>query len=356
MAAADDTPEVDRLDGVAHPRETMSLIGQDTAEATFLDAYKSGRFPHAWILAGPEGIGKATFAYRAARFVLSHPDPRAAEVQQAQSLAVPADAPATRRILAQSHTSLFVLRRQWNAEKKSMPTVIPAELARKAVSFFGTTAGEGGWRVCIVDSAEDLNLYGANALLKIVEEPPPRCLFLIVSHLPGRLLPTIRSRCRMLQLRTLSTADIVRAVQTVAPGEFEPGMVERAAAVADGTVRGAFKVLDEGTLAIIEHIRATLARLPALDWKDIHAIAEGLAGKANDAAYETAVETIFAWLSERTHAMAGEGAGRLAPLAEVWDKIARSVRETDSYNLDRRALVLTLFSDLSDALRVSRAG
>ena len=203
MAAADDTPEVDRLEGVAHPRETMSLIGQDTAEATFLDAYKSGRFPHAWILAGPEGIGKATFAYRAARFVLSHPDPRAAEVQQAQSLAVPADAPATRRILAQSHTSLFVLRRQWNAEKKSMPTVIPAELARKAVSFFGTTAGEGGWRVCIVDSAEDLNLYGANALLKIVEEPPPRCLFLIVSHLPGRLLPTIRSRCRMLQLRTL---------------------------------------------------------------------------------------------------------------------------------------------------------
>ncbi len=96
--------------------------------------------------------------------------------------------------------------------------------------------------------------------------------------------------------------------------------------------------------------------MPALDWKDIHAIAEGLAGKANDAAYETAVETIFAWLGERTHARQGEGARRLAPLAEVWDKIARSVRETDSYNLDRRALVLTLFSDLSDALRASRAG
>lgn len=356
MAQPDDTPEIDRLPGAPHPRETRSLVGQEAAEAAFLDAVRSGRLPHAWILAGPEGVGKATFAYRAARFMLSHPDHRAPEVQRAASLDVPDDAPASRRILAQSHTSLFVLRRQWNAERKTMPTVIPAELARKAVQFFSTTAGEGGWRVCIVDSAEDLNLFGANALLKVIEEPPARSLFLIVSHLPGRLLPTIRSRCRMLQFRTLSPPEIARAVEEAAPGQFEPEMVRRAPAVADGTVRGAFKVLDEDTLAIVEHIRGTLSRLPVLDWKDIHAIAEGLAGKANDAAYDTAVDTIFAWLSERVHELAGEGPARLAPLAEVWDKIARAVRETASYNLDRRALVLTLFTDLADALRASRAG
>ncbi|MCP8941115.1 DNA polymerase III subunit delta' [Alsobacter sp. SYSU M60028] len=356
MSAADDIQEVDRLPGLPHPRETTALIGQSAAETAFLDAYKSGRFPHAWILAGPEGVGKATFAYRAARFVLSHPDFRAPQVQAARDLSVPADAPSARRIVAQSHTSLFVLNRRWNPEKKRLPTEIPSDLVRKAVSFFGSTAGEGGWRVCIVDSVEDMNVTGMNSLLKVVEEPPDRSLFLIVSHLPGRLLPTIRSRCRIAPFRVLTPAEIAEAVETVAPGAFDPATVRRAAAVADGSVRGAFKLLDEDTLAIVEHIRAALERLPTLDWKDVHAIAEGLAGRANEAAYDTAIETVFAWLSERLHAQAEEGPARLAPLAEVWDKIARAVRETASYNLDRRALVLTIFTDLADALRASRAG
>ena len=193
MARDEGTPEADRLDGVAHPREADALIGQDAAESAFLDAYRGGRFPHAWILGGPEGVGKATFAYRAARFVLAHPDPTSAAVARAASLAVPHDHPSAQRVRAQAHTSLFVVRRQVSADKATMPTRIPVDLVRKAVtSFFGSTAGEGGWRVCIVDHAEDLNVQGANALLKMVEEPPPRCLFLIVSHLPGRLLPHAR--------------------------------------------------------------------------------------------------------------------------------------------------------------------
>jgi DNA polymerase-3 subunit delta' len=132
-------------------------------------------------------------------------------------------------------------------------------------------------------------------------------------------------------------------------------LVGRAAGLSGGSVRQALKILDEGTLAIVEHVRAALGRLPAVDWTDAHAVAEGLAGRANDAAFETMVETVFAWLGEETERRAGEGARRLAPLAEVWDKVARLVRETDSYNLDRRALVLTLFGDLSEALRASRA-
>ncbi|WP_460451385.1 DNA polymerase III subunit delta' [Alsobacter sp. SYSU BS001988] len=358
MAQDQDAPEADRLDGAPHPRMTSALVGQSAAETAFLDAYRGGRFPHAWILGGPEGVGKATFAYRAARFVLAHPDQRSPALTQARDLATPPDSAVARRVAALAHTSLFVVRRQWNLEKKSMPSQIPVDLVRKAVSFFGSTAGEGGWRVCIVDCAEDLNIPGANALLKIVEEPPPKSLFLIVSHMPGRLLPTIRSRCRLLRFRTLRPDDIGRAVRSapVDDGEApDAALVDRAAALADGSVRGAYKLMDEGLLAIVEHVRAALDRLPALDWKDAHAIAEGLAGKANDAAYETAMETIFAWLGEQTAARAGEGARRLAPLAEVWDKVARSVRETDTYNLDRRALVLTLFSDLSDALRASRA-
>ncbi|PSC03798.1 DNA polymerase III subunit delta' [Alsobacter soli] len=356
MAQDDDIPEVDRLPNAPHPRFAHALVGQEAAEAAFLDAYRGGRFPHAWILGGPEGIGKATFAYRAARFVLAHPDPHAPEVRAARNLDVSPESGVFRRVAALAHTSLFVVRRQYNAEKKSMPTQIPVELVRKAVAFFGSTAGEGGWRVCIVDSAEDLNVQGANALLKVIEEPPPRSLFLLVSHLPGRLLPTIRSRCRMLRFRTLSEVEVARAVTIAAEEDApDPSIVQRAAALSGGTVRGAFKIMDESALAIVEHIRQALERLPEIDWKDAHAIAEGLAGRANDAAYETAIETIFAWLGEQTVARAGEGPRRLAPLAEVWEKATRTVRETDSYNLDRRALVLTLFTDLSDALRASRA-
>jgi DNA polymerase-3 subunit delta' len=355
MAKEDDVQEADRLEGVPHPRETSVLFGHSQAERAFLDAYRGGRFPHAWILGGPEGVGKATFAYRASRFLLARGDPASSAVQQATDLSIDPEHPAARKVAARGHGGLFVLRRQWNPEKKSMPTVIPVDLARKAISFFESTSAEGGWRVCIVDCAEDLNVNGANALLKVVEEPPQRSLFLIVSHMPGRLLPTIRSRCRMLAFRPLEPEEVSRALASSPAGGNDAALQRRAAELSGGSVRHAFKILDEGTLAIVEHIRAALDRLPAIDWTDLHAVAEGLTGRVNEAAFETTIETIFDWLGEQTERRAGEGARRLAPLAEVWDKIARQVRETDSYNLDRRALVLTLFTDLSDALRASRA-
>jgi DNA polymerase-3 subunit delta' len=208
----------------------------------------------------------------------------------------------------------------------------------------------------VVDSADELKYpEGSNALLKVLEEPPARSLFLIVSHVPGRLLPTIRSRARLMPFRPLTDDQVLQALRAVAPPGADEALMRRAAALSRGSVRQALKVLDEGTLAIVEHIRAALARLPSIDWADIHAIAEGLAGRPNEAAFETMVETVFDWLAEQARERAGEGARRLAPLAEVWDKVARLVRETDSYNLDRRALVLTLFTELSEALRASRA-
>ncbi len=355
MSREDDVPEVDRLDGAPHPRDARELFGHEGQEHALLDAYRSGRMPQALILGGDEGIGKATFAYRAARFLLAHPDPASSAVAQAADLSVPPDHPAARRISAQAHGGLFVLRRRWIADKKRMPTEIPIDMVRDAIGFFGTTAAEGGWRVCIIDSAEDLNRNSANALLKVLEEPPARSLFLIVSHVPGRLLPTIRSRARLMAFRPLTEEQVLLALRSAAPSGADETLMRRAAALSRGSVRQAFKVLDEGTLAIVEHIRAALARLPAIDWSDIHAIAEGLAGRPNEAAFETMVETVFDWLGEQAQERAGEGARRLAPLAEVWDKVARLVRETDSYNLDRRALVLTLFTELSEALRASRA-
>ena len=193
------------------PRETAVLFGHTEVEQALLASYKSGRVPHAWLIGGPPGIGKATLAYRFARFVLAHPDPTAPEVQSAISLALDLENPVARRVAAQAQGDLLVLERVVNEQTGKLYTVIRVDDVRRTVSFFGSTAGEGGWRIAIVDAVDDLQREGANALLKVLEEPPERAILLLVSHAPGRELPTIRSRCRRLLLRPLSEADVVKA-------------------------------------------------------------------------------------------------------------------------------------------------
>src|ERR1700733_7125552 len=182
---------------VVHPRETTALSGHREAELALLNAYKSGRIPHAWLIGGGQGIGKATLAYRMARFALSHRDPLATSVQRADTLAVDPDGAAARHVASGSHGGLLTLERTLN-EKGVMRTVISVDQTRETISFFGSTAAVEGWRVCIVDTVDELNPNAANALLKILEEPPRQSLFLLVSHAPARVLPTILSRCRKL--------------------------------------------------------------------------------------------------------------------------------------------------------------
>ena len=191
---------------------TSELFGHAEAEQTLLDAYRGGRIPHAWLIGGESWHrqGHARLPHGALRAGLSRSgDARRAE---GQSLAVPADHPVARRIAGQAHSDLLVLERVVNEKTGKLFTVTRVEDVRRTVPFFGSTAGEGGWRVAIVDPLEDLNRAGENALLKVLEEPPPRALLLLVSHAPGRVLPTIRSRCRTLILRPLAADDIARAM------------------------------------------------------------------------------------------------------------------------------------------------
>ena len=194
------------------PRETIVLYGHAEAEQTLLAAYRSLRFPHAWLIAGPAGIGKATLAYRMARFMLAHPDPFAPSVLGAKSLHVDADHPVARRIAAQAQPDLLVLERTINEKTGKLRQDIQVDDVRRTVAFFGSTAGEGGWRIAIVDAVDELNPSGANALLKILEEPPRRAALLLVSRSAARLLPTMRSRCRVLALRPLDAADVEKAI------------------------------------------------------------------------------------------------------------------------------------------------
>src|ERR1700734_3716112 len=250
-AATDD----DDIDEVPHPRITTELFGHAAAEAALLAAYRSGRVPHAFLIAGPQGIGKATLAYRMARFVLAHPDPDARDVAAAKSLAVDAGDPVARRIAAQAQPDLLILERTLN-DKGVLHKQIAVDDIRRTVAFFGSTAGEGGWRVAIVDAVDELNRAGANALLKVLEEPPERALLLLVSHSAARVLPTIRSRCRILTLRPLEPADLGAAVAVATGRNADDPEVVQAAVAADGSVARALAMLDGDALELRQHAMA----------------------------------------------------------------------------------------------------
>src|ERR1700736_4958562 len=218
-----------------HPRETLSLFGHRDAELALLNAYRSGRIPHAWLIGGAQGIGKATLAYRMARFVLAHRDALAARVQRAETLWVDPSDPVARHVAAGAHGGLLTLERSLK-DKGVMRTVITVDETRETITFFGSTAAVDGWRVCIVDTVDELNPNAANALLKVLEEPPQQSLFLLVSHAPARVLPTILSRCRKLPLRPLATSDVIAAAAQATNMAIDDPALSEAAAAAEGSV------------------------------------------------------------------------------------------------------------------------
>jgi DNA polymerase-3 subunit delta' len=229
-------------------------------------------------------------------------------VQTAASLAVDSEHPAARRMAARAHGGLLVLERT-EGESGALRTVITVDEVRRTIGFFGRTAGEGGWRICVVDSADELQYpQGSNALLKILEEPPPRALLLLVSHAPGRLLPTIRSRCRQLALRALSPEDVARAAAAALGRSADEKEVIEAAAAADGSVGRAVQLLSGDALKVRERVSELLGR------------------------------------------GAGEPA-RLAQVAEVWEKLNGAAREVETFNLDRKPMVFAVFGLLAEAAR-----
>jgi len=345
-----ETAEPDGFEGAPHPREQFAFFGHQDGEGAFLKGLRSGRLHHAWLIGGAQGIGKATLAYRVARTVL---DPRKIRDPHIASLDVAPDAAASRQVAALSHPNLSVLRRAPATDKKAASSTIPVDAVRRALGMFGSTAADGGYRVCIVDSAEDLTISSANALLKVIEEPPPRSLFLIVSHAPQRVLPTIRSRCRRLLLRPLEDRDIRAAIASLgSPWSGIPGdTVEQALRYGEGSIRRTLELLDADKVSFIGQVTRLLDGLPKTDTKQVFALAEALSKRDADDSYELALETVQRWVSERLHERAGLGASRLAPLVEVCEKIARTAREIDVFNLDRRPFILTLFDDLADAVR-----
>ena len=356
-------PEADRLEGFPHPRETHVLFGQDAAERELARALASGRMHHAWLLTGREGIGKATLAYRFARAALA---------SQAEQLAIPrgtlAVAPETivaRQVRALSHAGLTVIRRPWQRETKRLAQVITVDEVRRLKGFLQLSAGEGAYRVAIIDRAEEMNAAAANALLKSLEEPPQRTVFLLVSSEPGRLLPTIHSRCRRLELRRLGETDLLAAVSGAGgqpPDEERWGLVAR---LADGSVRRALELIAGGAVDQHGKIVGLLSQLPRLDFEAVHKLAESAGAHGADQEFQSFFGLLSDLMARALRSLAiGEplpaseaalaarfapgkrGTEHLAAWADAWEAIARDKADAVALNLDRKALIIDTFRRL----------
>ncbi|ABD54193.1 DNA polymerase III subunit delta' [Jannaschia sp. CCS1] len=362
----DALPESDRLDGAPHPRDAARLFGHASAEAEFLTAATSGRLPHGWLLTGPKGVGKATFAWRAARFLLATPPPEDDGMFGAPppptSLDIAPDHPVARRMAALSEPGLFLLRRPVDEkDQKKLKTVITVDEVRGLKGFFHLSAG-GHRRVVIVDSADEMNPSAANALLKELEEPPEGAVLFLISHRPSGLLPTIRSRCRTLRFNPLGDADLADAL--VQAGA-DPPEGTALATLAQGSAGTAISLADQGGPSLYADIAKLLGTLPNMDRQLALRLADGAAGKANEARFDLTLSLLDMALS-RAARMGATGQApdeitpneaatlaRLAPSpqhAREWASLAQSLtaraRRGKAVNLDPAALVFDIFLDL----------
>jgi DNA polymerase III subunit delta' len=349
--------EPDRLAGFSSPREVDVLFGHDAAERELAEAWQSGRMHHAWLLVGTEGIGKATLAYRFARSVL------------ADGGAVDRDHPVFRKVAALSHPNLLLIRRSCVEKTKRWSQWIGVDEVRRLRAFLGHSAGEGGWRVVIVDRADELNQNAANALLKALEEPPLQTLFLLISGAEGKLPVTIRSRTRTLRLSALRDADLEGAVGAALDRDGQGAddtALAAALALSQGSVRRALELISSGGIDLYGEIIAALALLPEIEGPRLHRQVERLAAPSDNERLDLYLALLLG-LIERLIRFAATGeaatqaeqalAGRLlssanlARWAEAWEAISNARAEALALNLDRSLLVLEAWFRLQSLVR-----
>ncbi len=364
-----DIPESDRLGDFLHPRENRNLFGHEAAESQMLERIASGKLQHAWILSGPSGIGKATFAYRLARFLFVYGGNVPAETR---SLHVSPDDPVFRRVASGGHADLLTLRRPYDEKTKKFKRDLTVDEMRRIGPFFGKMAAEGGWRIAIIDTADDMNIAAANAVLKTLEEPPDRSLIILVTNAPGRLLPTIRSRCQSLALQSLGHDDVKRAINAVQsddPLALSDDEIAAVATLSAGSVGRALELAGGEGFIHYQALCEMLFALPRLDIKKLEALAGQFAGVKGAAGWPIFRGLFLDMLARLAKAAATGDAGqevlsgeavsvldlgrRIGPvqLVELWEDARNLFERTDAVNLDRRHAIMSMFYAMETAIR-----
>lgn len=368
--------EEDRLS----PKTTPDLFGHEEAENTLLETYNSGRMHHAWLITGPRGIGKATLAYRFARFLLKHGKTGGGDAGDSlfgdalpsvepDNLYVSPEDPVFRRVASGGHGDLMVIEREFDDKKNRFKGQIGVDRVRGVGSFLSKTSAEGGWRVVVIDAADEMNRNSANAVLKVLEEPPEQAVLLLLAHNPGRLLPTIRSRCRTLVLNSLSDEVIVDLMAKYAPDSSAQDAIGLAK-LSEGSFGRALSLHDEGGLDLHGELIDLLSTLPQLDVEALHKLGDKMARAGADDAFRTLGDLLRWWLGRlisqgaraKTSGLglsAEEDAlmvrvlqsGNLDTLMDVWGKIGLLFDQAQSGNLDRKQAVLNSFLALEGALK-----
>ncbi len=355
------------------PRANSRLIGQQAAERTLRSAFEGGAMAHSWLISGPKGIGKATFCFRMARFVLMQGTAAGglfgddAAVPGGEGVWTDPTSPTFKRVAASGHTDLLSVERSLN-DKGKLRNEIVVDDVRKIGRFMRLTAGEGGWRVVVIDCADEMNRNAANAVLKVLEEPPPRALLLLVSHNPGRLLPTIRSRCSRLSLSPLSDATVAELLEKYESG-LTPDDAATIARLSDGSIGTALSLAEAGGLDLYRSVTALLADLPRLNTSKLHDFSEKLGRAGAEKTYHTAMAQLTGWLvriirfSAKRSCAPGvpeneqqilsrlSAAAGLERWLEVWENTNTLMERADAVNLDRAQVVLSVFLSIERAVR-----
>ncbi len=332
----------DKEERIPEPRATDSLLGQADAEGEFLHAFNTGRPAHAWLITGRRGIGKATLAFRLARTVLAGDAPDAHDPGAA----------LFRRVAAGGHADLLVVERAVDEKSGKRRAEITVDDVRGVREFLSKTPAEGGWRVVIIDSADQMNTNAANAVLKILEEPPSRAMLLLLAHNPGRLLPTIISRCRRLPAKPLDEEDLAELLARLRP---EMSLEDRQILVqiSDGSIGRALGYSEGGGLGLYRDAVALLEKLPGLDVAGVHKLADGVARDKTGEAFQTIGDLMRWWVHRtidgRVRGSVSASAGGLDRWFEVWEKNNRLFERADSVNLDHKQVILNAFAAIDAA-------
>ncbi|MEP0940117.1 MAG: DNA polymerase III subunit delta' [Rhizobiaceae bacterium] len=352
MIEIEERPIADRIDGIATPQQSENVIGHEAALNRLFETYRSGRMHHAWLLTGPQGIGKATLALTFAKFLFSFPD-RGQLPDQFDASLISSD--IHRQVAQGAHPQMLHLTRPWDEKTKRFKTQLSVEEVRRTQGFYGMTAGAGGWRITIVDAVDDMNASAANALLKVLEEPPKRALFFVLNHATGRPLATIRSRCQQLAINPLAEDEVLKVLQHLGVQASNDDKA-RAVRLAEGSARRAVQLLESSILkdfGLFETMMQRRATGAGGDWTAAHKIADSLSRRGQEDAYHLFGDLVAAWMGAQVRLNQQSPLSELAGWADLWDKANRSSTLADAFNLDKKQVILSLFGDLFERNRKS---